>query len=791
MAIFYLDRENGNDAETSPLGWWKVAYTNGNGTAPAADEVVTGATSGSTAKLTVAVSPTSGSWAAGTAAGTMYFYGKSAAFVAETVNAAGGASFVIASDFTYCAWSKIQYGVLATRVSAGDTVRFLKSPPPVKLSCQATWTQHSNTITLDSALTATIDLCETNWTAGGFDVTCASETTEVKEGTRSQKFTFDSTPQANQRQAYRTLPSTLDLSSYQEISFQIFFRGTTGSGVANDGLSIALCSDSVGNTIVDEFLIPELIHNGGAWIALTLPRVGGGNLGSAINSIALYTKNNLTQLASKWLFIDDIIACTTNGLSLTSLISKNTLEKSVMDPGVGEDYGDEAWITIKSIVGTTVILQASCGERVSATGYSNYNYIGTTEKVDTYIRKTTKWILSTTNVANVETIQVAGTDGNRISFEFGFDRDTNLQSGVTYVDGMSDMGTWIFQSTRSFFNYNNFAVIRYNGVFNFSTASNLTIGFVPDLMVGGLMTSLVNTTNLVVENVINCSANIGGVAARSVVIERVKRIMNIFSALTVAGSNFLIKKIDFVYNIGYFIYSSSSGHYRINEIGSIDYVSASILNTTSNSGLLQIDKIHIESVNVTSIHNPGTLCFNYIIKKITGVEVPICYRAGENVDPSSSSLQIHDYNGTAYYYGEYYYVKSQIATAGGTGLEWLVTCKKGLSTSYLLSEDLAWKFPLARVLILTANKLVTVTCYFKKNDNTAMAAGLICEGFQIDGVDSDVKSLCPNDTNRNQLSISFTPTGTGVVEIAAYFFQNERTWEKEVIIDDIDVTIAP
>ena len=59
MSIFYIDTELGDDSLTNPLGWWKVAYTGGTGPAPAADELITGASSAQTAKLTVVVAPTS------------------------------------------------------------------------------------------------------------------------------------------------------------------------------------------------------------------------------------------------------------------------------------------------------------------------------------------------------------------------------------------------------------------------------------------------------------------------------------------------------------------------------------------------------------------------------------------------------------------------------------------------------------------------------------------------------------------------------------------------------------
>ena len=143
MSIFYLDYLNGLDATTAtPLGWWSVAYTTGNGTTPPAGQTVTGGTSGSTAVTTVDAVVTSGTWAGGNAAGTLYFYGKSAAFSAETLTFTNGATCSIASDFTYCAWRTFANGATAARIAPGDTIRIAKSPDPVSVG-NADWTDYT------------------------------------------------------------------------------------------------------------------------------------------------------------------------------------------------------------------------------------------------------------------------------------------------------------------------------------------------------------------------------------------------------------------------------------------------------------------------------------------------------------------------------------------------------------------------------------------------------------------------------------------------------------------------
>ena len=98
MNAFYLDPELGNDIDNTPYGWWKVAFTGGSAPAAVVGEQVQGATSGSTAFITY-ITLSGGSWAGNNASGTMYFYGKSAGFVSEQVNFAGGGHLHIISRF--------------------------------------------------------------------------------------------------------------------------------------------------------------------------------------------------------------------------------------------------------------------------------------------------------------------------------------------------------------------------------------------------------------------------------------------------------------------------------------------------------------------------------------------------------------------------------------------------------------------------------------------------------------------------------------------------------------------
>jgi len=79
------------------------------------------------------------------------------------------------------------------------------------------------------------------------------------------------------------------------------------------------------------------------------------------------------------------------------------------------------------------------------------------------------------------------------------------------------------------------------------------------------------------------------------------------------------------------------------------------------------------------------------------------------------------------------------------------------------------KFTIARVAC-NANSQVTVSAWFRRS-NTGLTMKLVCPGKQIAGVDSDVvASMTAAADTWERLTIQFTPTEKGVVEIEAWAY---------------------
>ena len=145
---------------------------------------------------------------------------------------------------------------------------------------------------------------------------------------------------------------------------------------------------------------------------------------------------------------------------------------------------------------------------------------------------------------------------------------------------------------------------------------------------------------------------------------------------------------------------------------------------------------------------------------------------------------INNLGGFSYVYSNYATANSQNASAGGTGKEWKLAITNAARNSIY-----PFYIPVARAAV-AANAQVTVTLYFKKS-GTGIAGGLRCRVNQVawsDGT-SDIAVTCPNNTSRNQVTLEFTPTEAGVVEIEAGAWYVSAV-DQNIIIDDITITQA-
>ncbi|MDQ3782111.1 MAG: hypothetical protein M3349_04135, partial [Actinomycetota bacterium] len=96
-------------------------------------------------------------------------------------------------------------GLTAVRVVPGDVVRYKATPTPTTTGQNATWTNLSRTVTLTTAVTANINLCDAAWTAAGSQATSTTSATRKQGVSFSTSITVATAAVANQLLAYTSV----------------------------------------------------------------------------------------------------------------------------------------------------------------------------------------------------------------------------------------------------------------------------------------------------------------------------------------------------------------------------------------------------------------------------------------------------------------------------------------------------------------------------------------------------------------------------------------------------------
>jgi hypothetical protein len=590
-------------------------------------------------------------------------------------------------------------------------------------------------------------MCETAWTRNGSGDTTVARIavgTDGKQGSYSMRFTLDTSPQTSIMQAYYAT-GALNLSAYQKISFWI--KNSTGAISANQW-EIALCSDTAGATVVDTFAIPA-IASSSRWVPLTIARNGGGNLGSSIQSISIRT-GSVAPANSAVIFVDDFIACTTNGLNLQSLLTKDSTQFS--------DDNSDGLYPIQSISGTNVYIDNETNTK--AGNAAGKGYYGTTETVTTYFREGYKPYIpaSATTSSTIMKPQEIG-----VSYSGGWDPATNEQNGDTIIDFLNGNGIAIeivYSPTTEELSYiSHFSIVRaYYGVY--ITGEGYSI------------------------DVVNCIGNVYAIYQNSNYVEISDAINinnNTYAFFNQGSDDLIINKI-LAKNCITQLYLGSTYEGVCRLVCNEAYLyngTEAITTLRAAPEVTLIKYCEIKSASITGINVTNGITFGKLIVSDNTAN-------WTGFGSYSVQIRIEDYDQNSNLpYTAYYgsptngYTKKQAATAGGTGYEWLV---KLSDNNVNAKEYKARRMPIAKLRV-NADAQVTATVYVKKSSGTSNAK-LYVESGDLDGVDL-TETTAPGDTVRNQLSLQFTPTQEGVITIWLKFWGSAGN---EFIIDDFDAT---
>lgn len=652
--VFYLDYANGNDATTAtPLGWWSVAYTNGNGTTPVANETAQGGTSGSSAKLTIAPTVSGGSWGAGTAAGTLYWYGKSAPFVAETLTfAVGGATCSIGGDFTYCAWKTITSGATAARIAPGDVIRVAKSPDPVFVD-NATWTQASTTITLDSAQNLDVNMCEAAWTpVTGIVATVAAAPTAGGSGYTAGDILTITTGGSGGTVRVEVVDG---LGAVTSVSRQTGGRSYTtgaakatigGTGDGNCTVNITAVVNATTATNTDK-------QEGANSVAVVAPATSVTNSCyayrdiadtdySSYQSLTFWFKNEVACAATWWrinLCSDDAGETPVDTISIPATPSAGTwVPLTIARAGGGnlanpvrsialwtgavaptaskyvrlDDFttATTGGLNLQSLVSKSD--DAQCEDNGEAfyplwsiSGptlvYFSYSggYSGATETVPTYKRETTQTALAALAGTAVQKVQDSGTAAASIFYQGGWDSALGHRNGETYFDGLTMWGYGIVNNYEKYVSFEHLSMVRYYSGYFFDqvNASYMTVVEADEFAACssiGFQCSNQNTYNTLtrVYNVVSSNTGISAYASYTTV-ARVDNISNCAIGLSVQSGNAVgcvVGDVGNVQRCGTGV-TIAQGSCHVNSIGTIEYCSTGLHFNTAAYLNAQVDYV--------------------------------------------------------------------------------------------------------------------------------------------------------------------------------------------------------
>jgi len=724
--VFYIDLVSGSDAARTALT--TCIASNPSGTITRINKTAHGLVTGAVVDLTLFSAWLNSAWKI-TKVDNDNFDLDGAVWQTTadnngTVTPRGGSSW---SD----AWLTITNGASATRVQSGDEVRVSKTDDPVSIG-NATWTDTSKTVTLATAQTLTIDNCETAWTAANASTVNATSTTR-KQGSNSVRVIKSTAPATNTLYAYKALGSAIDFSAYDSIT--LWVNAYSSAVILANNWKLALCSDTAGATIEFEYPIPASIATG-AWYPVTITGVSVGGNKSAIQSIALYS-GSTAPATTCGISLDNISASNATGLNLTTVISKFS----------GAGYNSESWWPIQSIDGTTILLDLSA----STLPTSIKGYTGTTQTVTSYFRKTFAQGPSSGSSTVINTLRVG------VLYGGGWDTSSSTQNGMTALDLRNNQAQLISMASGS--SIKRFCLIR----------ANYGIGFISG------QKYYIDSCNIVASSYPIISINAGS-SSDPYGAQVTNCAINSYDGTvfdTRAGGH----TFDNVH-----IKSTSTSALQLAPLSQFN--NSSILNAQSQSLLSTPETRRYLSVNSTfDVTVQAGARSTYFKNCLFTAATEFSFSTVANGRDGRVFSEKHDQTNYDYIFIEGGTANTEDTDrSGATGKMWrLVLTSSNRDATYPLDLPVA-QFPYA------SSGLVTVTAWMKKSHATNCNGRLRIKGGQITGYSSDLTATLADNTNWQQLTITFTPTDTGVFEVDA--LAEYVTANANVYIDNITVSQA-
>lgn len=628
----------------------------------------------------------------------------------------------------------------ALRCSAGDEARLAATPGPVQMGTAA-WSNGSRFLTMDTARTLNIDTCDALWTAVSTNITQSLNTSVRKHNTGCVQMAV-ATAFTTGKVAYKTLSSTLDLSGWQQVSF--WFRASASPPVG--ALELRLCSDTLGDVPVHTIPLTEFAITANIWRAIV--KDFGAPLSNAIASISVYANSDP---GTPTLYFDNIIACkapsSTDAITHLSLVGKNTA-------------GEPEWYPLQSIDGTTVELGNWAESTVGTAASTPRSYTGATETVALYRLQPLDAVNGYTNLPFGSPSRVmasSGTDGTLIVISGGWDASYATQTGTTWISGAHAGSSFIDLTNRNYVGLSKF------GLAHFSSSSGAILGSagstglrVQLAGVAGCNVTMASgyTASIYIDagNIVHClnGFNMSTASGESTIIAR-RVTGSLASGMANAASNGAVSRlyIDQIDNCQTNGFSPSGGGRQVLYNTKFANNVTSDVSFANGSDLLLISPLML-STNKVVYSTPGY----------------------------GDTLRVQNYNRDATDHRTYFQwgsvTSDSVTRHAATGLAW----KMAITVVTYVTSSRPPTLPLLRRRVL-AGVSTTVSCWVRR-DNIGMNCGIKVFGGSLAGIGSagvDVSAAMTAAADTwQQVSITFTPTEDGVVQVFGWAWTTATTY---------------
>lgn len=669
--IFYIHLTTGSDTARTALT--SCTASNPSGSVTRINKTAHGLTTGAVVDLTLFTAWLNDAWKITVVDADNFDLDaatwQATADASGTVTPRGGSSWADA-------WLTITSGATAARIQPGDTIRHNKQAV-TSSGVNGTFTSGSKNVTLSAALTKTIEDAVSGWTASA-NITGSTSSTRKVGSTATLM-----TPAAGfttGKVCYKAIAGggTQDFSAYEKIS--LWFRPNTAAIIAASTYKICLCSDTTGDTIVNELNIPATVSSN-AFHIMVLDY--GAALGSSIQSVAIYANSDPG----------------TTAFSFSNIVAANDVTHQTL---IG--WQSDCFYNVQAFSGTTVTIDSIN----NATG--GRGWYGANGTAGLYYCDPVAYYITT----GVHTVNDSGSaTGGHITFSGGWDTGTNTRDGMSYIaSNLQSSGVAFTGAT--FVKMENFVIARFSTAIQVSSAQK----FIAENIVFASGASFISSAANIAQLYYMCKFLNGAVTLNAG-----NRIVScsFFNAtgrgLTAVGPTSIADSI-FANNTNASILVNATAASLYEEYGH-----HSVIRDT-----LFLDSTEIEITNaygyLWSFNHDQTLGNNW------------GFAQGATINWQTSTVHASEP-------GAWRVVHS----SSNKGLLYPVRIKVG-------------------EFAVTGDTAVTFTAWVKKDHATNVECRIVCEGptYSLPGI-TDVSDTKANDTSWEELSITFTPTESGIVPI--------------------------